>query len=138
MLHPAPFKCLSERITPPKSSRMSHRGLKFQSSMNKISDLETNIFDLNMVMKSGLVFFCFFFLKFYQHSAKNLPIMAEMAWHWQVSRYLRRGTQDFKMKNLDHFSPSFEAKKQVFHDLRFQSLILGAKHIYLDYVRRSS
>ena len=36
---------------------------------------------------------------------KNLPRKAELA--RQVSRYLWRGSVDFKMKNLDHFSSSF-------------------------------
>ena len=80
------------------------RGHTIQNSQNKqikISDLETNIFELKMMMKSGLEFFI---LKSYQPLQscccpvqKNLPRKAELA--WQVSRYLRRGQQNLKIKN---------------------------------------
>ncbi len=78
-----------------------HTTQNSQNKQIKISDLETNIFELKMMMKSGLEFFI---LKFYQPLQscccpvqKNLPRKAELA--WQVSRYLRRGQQNFKIKN---------------------------------------
>ena len=72
-----------------------HTTQNSQNKWSKISDLETNIFGLKMMMKSGLEFFI---LKFYQPLQscccpvqKSLPRKAELA--WQVSRYL------FKIKN---------------------------------------
>ena len=50
---------------------------------------------------------------------KSLPRKAELA--WQVSRYLWRGTWNFKIFFLDHFSPSFQPRmaisrvKDLFH-----------------------
>ena len=69
-------------------SSSNHTTQNSQNKQTKISDLETNIFELNMMVKSGLVFFI---LKFYQPLQswccpvqKKLPGKAELA--WQVSR----------------------------------------------------
>ena len=93
-----------------------HTTQNSQNKQTKISDHETNIFELKVGVKSGLDFFI---LKSYQPLQscccpvqKVLPRRAELA--WQVSRY-------FKIKNLDHFSPSFLSQKLLSHDLRFQS-----------------
>ena len=82
-----------------------HTAQNFQNKWTKISGLETNIFELKMMVKSGLEFFV---LKFYQPLQsccypvqKKLPRKAELA--WQVSRYLRRGQQNFKIKNSRPF-----------------------------------
>ena len=85
----------------PPLVNIPHTTQNSQNKQIKISDLETNIFELKMMMKSGLEFFI---LKSYQPLQscccpvqKNLPRKAELA--WQVSRYLRRGQQNFKIKN---------------------------------------
>ena len=69
---------------------VSHTTQNSQNKWTTISDIETNIFELKMMVKSGLEFFI---LKFYQPLQscccpvqKYLPRRAELA--WQVSRYL--------------------------------------------------
>ena len=55
-----------------------------RNKWTKISDLETNIFELKMMVKSGLEFFYFKILlapsELLLPSAKNLPREAELAW----------------------------------------------------------
>ena len=67
---------------------ISHTTQNSQNKQTKISDLETNIFELNMVVKSGLVFFILKFDQPLQSCCcpvqKKLPGKAELA--WQVSR----------------------------------------------------
>ena len=89
-----------------------HTTQNCQNKWTKISGLETNIFGLKMMVRSGLEFFI---SKFYQPLQscccpvqKKLPRKAELA--WQLSKYLM----------LDHFSPSFLTQKCWIQDLRFQ------------------
>ena len=78
-----------------------------------------------MMVKSGLEFFILKFTEPLQSYCcpvqKNLPRWAELV--WQVSRYLWRGSGDFK-KNLDHLSSSFfKLKNGDFKTRDFSPLI---------------
>ena len=68
----------------------------------KISSLEIDIFGFKMMMKRGLEIFILKFTKPLQSCCcpvpKNLPRNAELA--WQVSRYLWRGSVNFKIKKI--------------------------------------
>ena len=93
------------------------------SLWTKILCLEIATFELKMMVKIGLEFFI---LKFseplqscYCPVQKNLPRKAELA--RQVSRYLWRGSVNFKIKNSRSFFIIISSQKCQFQDSRFLS-----------------
>ena len=82
-----------------------------------ISGLKSRVLKLPFLLKNdGKKWSRLFILKFTEPLQscrcpvqKYLPTMAELA--WQLSRYLWRGSVNFKIKSLDHFLPSLLSKK---------------------------
>ena len=89
------FWSFSFQLLNPKPAR-SH-----SYNWTKISSLEVAIFELKMMVKSGLEFFYFEIQRAPPECCcpvqKNLPRKAELT--WQASRYLSRGSLIFKIKN---------------------------------------
>ena len=77
------------------------------------------------MVKSGLEFFILKFTGLLQSCCcpvqKNLPRKAE--WAWQVSRYLWRGSVNFKINSRPLFTIIFKAKKVNFKTRDFRPLI---------------
>ena len=89
----------------------------------KISDLETNIFELNMMVKSGLVFYLEILLAPSELRANltgQLSLSGQHFLHWEAATV--KGLVEFQNeKKLDHFSPSYLTKKMLFS--RSESLV---------------
>ena len=103
-------------ITPARSHSIS--GLKSRV-------LKLTFFWLKMVVKSGLELFIFKFTEPLQSCCcpvqKNLPSRAELA--WQVSRYLWRGSVNFKINSRPLFTIIFKAKNVDFKTRDFIPLV---------------
>ena len=85
----------------------------------KISDLETNIFELKVGVKSGLDFFYFEILLAPSEIPANLPGQfspsRQIFLHWAAATL--EGLVGFQNKKIiDHFSPPPLAQKCWFHD----------------------
>ena len=111
-----------------RSILLSDLGLNsFEScyKWTKISSLEINIFEINHISLICLEFFILKFTKPLQSCCcpvqKNLPRRAELA--WQVSRYLWRGSVDFKKKSRPFFIIIFKLKNGNFKTRDFSPLI---------------
>ena len=94
--------------------------------LTKFSSLKITIFDLKMMVKSGLCRIFYFEIhrapsELLLPSAKNLPRKAELA--RQVSRYLWRGSVDFKKKSRPFFIIIFKSKNGNFKTRDFSPLI---------------
>ena len=78
-----------------------HTAQNFLNKMTKISGLETNIFGLKVIMKSGLELFILKFQQLLQSCCcpvqKNLPRKAELA--WQEQQVSLKGLVEFQIKN---------------------------------------
>ena len=110
---PAPILC---------SRQCLHTTQNSQNKWTKISDLETNIFEPKVGVKSGLAFFI---LKFYQPLQRYLlTCQANSAFLGNFfctgQQQLRRGQQNFKIKKIQtNFHHHFLSQKFCFQDLRF-------------------
>ena len=96
-----------------------------QNKWTKIVTLETTIFGLKMMVKSGLDFFFFEIL----HAPSEIPanLAGQFSRSGQIffalgSHNSEWGTQDFKIKySRPFFTIIFLSQKQSFQELRFQS-----------------
>ena len=59
--------------------KTEHTTYNSQNKQTKISDLETNVFELNIIVKSGLVFFCMYFIILLAPSELLLPSVERSA-----------------------------------------------------------
>ena len=104
-----------KEITLPKYWHYTHHPIR-----TTLLTLEMTIFGLKMIVKSGLEFFYFVIewglSELLLPSAKNRPRKAELA--WQVSRYLWRGSFNFKIKNSEPLFTIILSQKWSFQELR--------------------
>ena len=102
-----------------------------QNKWTKISDLKTNIFELKMMVKSGLEFFI---LKFYQPLQRYLlTCQANSAF---LGRFFALGSSNSeghrgisKYFFLDHFSSSFLSQKWCQISVRIFCVLSGTRNL---------
>ena len=111
---------LTFKNRPHAKSCLSHTSQDSFYKWTKISSLEINIFDLKMMVKSGLEFLFLNSLSPFRVAADQCKKICPERLNWP-GRYLRRGSVNFKIKNSRPLFTIILSKKCQFQDSRFQS-----------------
>ena len=105
--------CVTVRDWDPTKKNTEHTSKNSFNKWTKISSFEITIFDLKMMVKSGLEFFILKFTESLQRYLLTCQANSAILGRYFCTgqQQLWRGSVNFRIKSLDHFLPSSLSKK---------------------------